>query len=67
LWASSEASGADWQRASSRTLQMFGMKPLPGVRLSLISEASDRSTYSGMIPMWQVFAVEQPVTLIYGY
>jgi hypothetical protein len=46
---------------------MFGMKPLPGVRLSLISEASDRSTYSGMIPMWQVFAVEQPVTLIYGY
>ncbi|GAB4333426.1 MAG: hypothetical protein OHK0047_21900 [Leptolyngbyaceae cyanobacterium] len=49
------------------TLQMFGMKPLPGVRLSLISEASDRSAYSGMIPMWQVFAVEQPVTLIYGH
>jgi selenide,water dikinase len=30
-------------------LRMFGMKPLPGVSLSLISEASD-SMYSGMLP-----------------
>ncbi len=32
------------------TLRMFGMKPLPGVRLSLISEASDESAYAGTIP-----------------
>lgn len=30
-------------------LRMFGRKPLPGVRLSLISEASE-SMYSGMLP-----------------
>ncbi|MGQ9869812.1 hypothetical protein [Leptodesmis sp.] len=32
-------------------LRMFGMKPLPGERLSLISEASDdESVYAGTIP-----------------
>lgn len=30
-------------------MRMFGMKPLPGVRLTLITEASD-TAYSGMLP-----------------
>ncbi len=30
-------------------LRMFGMKPLPGVRLTLLTEASD-TAYSGMLP-----------------
>ncbi|UBF27501.1 FAD-dependent oxidoreductase [Kovacikia minuta CCNUW1] len=35
--------------AHAIALRMFGMKPLPGVRLTLITEASD-TPYSGMVP-----------------
>ena len=35
--------------AHAIALRQFGMKPLPGVRLTLISEASE-SPYSGMVP-----------------